>query len=155
MKTEITQINLCIAWLWILLGFVSGMMLGLFFRGEHWLGGYASFKRRLYRLGHISFFGLGALNVLFYLTAQHFSLAGPLVHVASLAFIVGAIAMPICCAVMASFPKAHLIFAVPVISLILGGALMLAQIIEEPKATGTANLTAATINDQPATTNSP
>ena len=28
MKTEMTQINLLLAWLWILLGFVSGMMLG-------------------------------------------------------------------------------------------------------------------------------
>ena len=147
--------NLVLAWLWILLGFVSGMILGLFFRGENWLGGYASFRRRMYRLGHISFFGLGALNLLFVLTMQHFSLAGPLVYIASLAFIVGAVAMPVCCAVMASFPKAHLIFAVPVISLILGGALMLAQIVEEPKATGTANLTAVTINYQPSTTNSP
>ncbi len=62
--------NLVMAWLWILLGFVSGMALGMFFHGEKWLGGYGSFKRRMYRLGHISFFGLGAVNLLFYLTAR-------------------------------------------------------------------------------------
>ena len=130
MKNEITQINLVLAWLWLLLGFVSGMVLGLFFRGENWLGGYASFKRRMYRLGHISFFGLGAVNLLFCLTVQNFSLAGQLVSVASWAFIVGAITMPVCCVVMAHFPKAHLIFAVPVVSLIAGGILTLMEVIK-------------------------
>jgi hypothetical protein len=120
--------NLILAWLWILLGFTSGMVLGMFFHGESWLGGYGSFKRRMYRLGHISFFGLGAVNLLFCLTVQNFSLAGPLIHFASLAFIIGAIAMPLCCVVMAHFPKAHMIFAVPVVSLIAGGSLTLWQL---------------------------
>ena len=122
--------NLILAWLWILFGFVSGMMLGLFFHGENWLGGYASSKRRMYRLAHISFFGLGVVNLLFCLTVQNFSLAGPLVHFASLAFITGAIAMPVCCVVMAHFPKAHMIFAVPVVSLIAGGILTLMEVIK-------------------------
>ena len=122
--------NLILAWLWILLGFISGMALGMFFHGENWLGGYGSFKRRMYRLGHISFFGLGAVNLLFWLTVQNFSLSGSLIHFASLAFIVGAIAMPICCVVMAHFPKAHMIFAVPVVSLIAGGILTLLEVIK-------------------------
>jgi hypothetical protein len=147
--------NLILAWLWILLGFTSGMVLGMFFHGENWLGGYGSFKRRMYRLGHISFFGLGAVNLLFCLTVQNFSLSGPLVHFASLAFIVGAIAMPVCCVVMAHFPKAHLIFAVPVVSLIAGGVLTLALIVEEPKASGTANTTTSALNLQPSTLNQP
>jgi hypothetical protein len=144
--------NLILAWLWILLGFVSGMVLGMFFHGEKWLGGYGSFKRRMYRLGHISFFGLGAVNLLFCLTARNFSLAGQGMVLASWAFIVGAIAMPVCCVVMAHFPKAHLIFAVPVVSLILGGVLTLAQIVEEPKAAGTANTLAAVAVNPPAST---
>jgi len=130
MKTEIIELNLLLAWLWILLGFISGMTLGMFFHGENWLGGYGSFKRRMYRLGHISFFGLGAVNLLFCLTAQNFSLAGPLIHYASLAFIIGAIAMPVCCVVMAHFPKAHMIFSVPVVSLIIGAVLTLLQVIK-------------------------
>jgi len=138
--------NLFIAWLWILLGFITGMGLGMFFHGENWLGGYGSFKRRMYRLGHISFFGLGAVNLLFYLTAQNFSPTGLSAGIASWAFIVGAIAMPVCCVVMAHFPKAHLIFAVPVISLILGGALTLTLVAREP-----AN---PSLNPQPSTLNS-
>ena len=124
------HLNLVIAWLWILLGFVSGMVLGLFFHRENWLGGYASFKRRLYRLGHISFFGLGVVNLLFFFTAQFFNGTSPQIHLASLAFIVGAISMPICCVVMAHFPKAHMIFAVPVVSLIAGGILTLMEVIK-------------------------
>ena len=69
--------NLFVGWLWILLGFITGMVLGMFFHGEGWLGGYGSFKRRMYRLGHISFFGLGTVNLLFCLTVKNFSLAGP------------------------------------------------------------------------------
>jgi len=147
--------NLLLAWFWILLGFISGMVLGMFFRGENWLGGYGSFKRRMYRLGHISFFGLGAVNLLFYLTVRDVPPAGSLVHFASLAFIVGALAMPACCVVMAHFPKAHLIFAVPVISLITGGVLTLALLVEEPKAPGTANMQSATSDVQPPTTHLP
>jgi hypothetical protein len=120
--------NLALAWLWILLGFASGMVLGLFFHDENWLGGYGSFKRRMYRLGHISFFGLGAVNLLFCLTVQNFSLGGALIHFASLAFMAGAMAMPLCCLVMAHFPKARMLFAVPVISLIAGGILTLMEV---------------------------
>lgn len=122
--------NLILAWLWILFGFVSGMMLGLFFHGENWLGGYASFKRRLYRLAHISFFGLGAVNLLFHLTAQKFSMASSAMSVASAAFIIGAITMPLCCIVMAVFPKTRMLFAIPVISLITGGILTLMEVIK-------------------------
>lgn len=122
------HLNLVIAWLWLLLSFVAGMVLGMFFHGENWLGGYGSFKRRMYRLGHISFFGLGVVNLLFCLTAQTFSLTGPFTVVASWAFIVGAISMPVCCVVMAHFPKAHLIFAVPVLGLITGGILTLMEV---------------------------
>jgi hypothetical protein len=120
--------NLILAWLWILLGFVSGMVLGLFFHGENWLGGYGSFKRRLYRLAHISCFGLGAVNLLFCLTAQKFWPAGRPAGVASWAFIIGALTMPVCCVVMAHFPKARLIFAVPVVGLITGGVLTLMEV---------------------------
>ena len=137
--------NLFLAWLWILLGFITGMVLGMFFHGENWLGGYGSFQRRMYRLGHISFFGLGAVNLLFCLTAQNYSLHGPLAGTASWAFIVGALSMPVCCVVMAHCPKAHLIFAVPVVSLILGGILTLALLV-----TGANHFA---INYQPSTIN--
>jgi len=112
----------------MLLGFVSGMLMGIYFHNEGWLGGYGSFRRRLYRLGHISFFGLGMVNLIFYATAERFA-HGWLVMVASWAFVVGAITMPLCCVLMAHFPKAHFLFAVPVLSLIAGGVVVVGSFL--------------------------
>jgi hypothetical protein len=147
--------NLIFSWLWILLGFVSGMILGLFFHGENWLGGYGSFKRRMYRLGHISCFGLGAVNLLFWLTLQRIpppATLASIATVASWAFIIGGVTMPLCCLIMAHFPKAHLIFTVPVVNLILGGVLTLIILIHEPKP---AVAVGAALNPQLSTLNLP
>jgi len=118
------QFQLILAWGWIWLGFLSGLGLGLFFHREDWLGGYTSLKRRLYRLCHISFFGLGVLNLCFCLTVQVSGIRGVTVTVASWAFIIGALSMPLCCLLMAHFPRTRLLFGFPVVSLIVGGALM-------------------------------
>ena len=117
------QLNLMLAWIWVAFGFGSGLLLGLFFHREDWLGGYASLKRRLYRVGHISFFGLGVLNLCFYLTVRHLPATGSAVAVAAWAFVVGAIAMPLCCVAAAHAPRLRPLFAVPVLSLLLGGML--------------------------------
>ena len=128
MKIEIAQLNLCFAWLWILLGFVSGLILGLFFHNENWLGSYGSFKRRMYRLAHISFFGLGTVNLLFWLTCQRIFPPESFTATASWAFILGGVTMPLCCVIMAHWPKAHLIFGLPVLCLITGGVLTLSLV---------------------------
>jgi len=123
------HLNLIAAWLGILLGFLSGMMLGMFFHDEKWLGGYASHKRRLYRLGHISFFGLGAVNLFFWLTVKNLPMAGPHGGWASGLFVLGAATMPLCCVLMAHWPKLHLLFSVPVVSLIAAAVLTVAAIL--------------------------
>jgi hypothetical protein len=130
MNWHVPQVNLVFAWAGILLGFLSGMMLGMFFHREEWLGGYASFRRRMYRLGHISFFGLGAVNLFFWITIKLSPVAGAFINIASGAFILGAITMPLCCLVMAHFPKLHLLFAVPVLSLLTGGLLTFLEVIK-------------------------
>ena len=121
------DINLIFAWIWILAGFLSGMALGLKFQNEQWLGGYASFKRRMYRLGHISFFGLGATNLLFYLSVRDSQLTG-FGSAASIAFIIGGAAMPVCCWLIAWKAKMQALFAVPVLSLITAAILTLLEI---------------------------
>src|SRR5262245_16049207 len=95
--------NFILAWVWMLLGFLSGTVLGLFFQNENWLGGYTSFRRRMYRLGHISFFGLGAVNLMFALTRHMVPIPGPLSAFASKAFLIGGITMPVCSVVLAQF----------------------------------------------------
>ena len=59
-----TDINVIAAWLGVLAGVLTGVASGLFFHREEWLGGYGSWPRRMMRLGHISFFGLGFLNMM-------------------------------------------------------------------------------------------
>ena len=131
MKAMIPQLNLLLAWLWILLGFASGMVLGMFFHRENWLGGYTSLPRRMYRLAHISFFGLGAVNLLFWLTVKDFPATGATLGLASLALALGAVTMPLCCVLMAHWPKMRMIFTVPVLSLLSGGVLTLGLIWHE------------------------
>ena len=63
-------VNLVGGWLGMLAGVLSGAIFGLMFHRDDWMGGYASYRRRLTRLGHISFFGLGFLNLIFAATAS-------------------------------------------------------------------------------------
>jgi hypothetical protein len=122
-----SQLNLVFAWTWMLAGFLSGIALGLKFHDENWLGGYASFKRRMYRLAHISFFGLGAVNLFFYLTLKDAAI-GPLGRWASLAFLLGGVTMPLCCWLMAASKKFQPAFAVPVLSLVSGAVLTILEV---------------------------
>jgi len=130
MNFNAAHLNLILAWLWIVLGFAVGFFLGLNFHKERWLGGYAGFRRRLYRLAHISFFGLAGVNFLFYLTARSFTHASIPVTVASWGFVLGAVTMPICCFVLAHRPRLRALFLIPVVSLITGGTLTLWEVIK-------------------------
>ena len=127
--TDFPEINLLVAWLWIFAGFVSGALMGLRFQDPNWFGGYASHPRRMYRLGHISFFGLGMMNFLFYLTAEKFGGITTQGIVASAGFILGAITMPICCAVMARKPKLQFLFSIPVTALLAGAGLTILELL--------------------------
>jgi hypothetical protein len=68
------------------------------------------------------------VNLFFWLTIKFCPVGGSLVNIASGAFVLGAITMPFCCVMMAHFPKLHMIFAVPVLSLLAGGVLTLLEI---------------------------
>ena len=50
------MLNIVAGWVSILLGGVFGAVQGMFFFKGDWLGGYNSWKRRISRLGHVSFF---------------------------------------------------------------------------------------------------
>jgi len=124
------QLNLILAWLWIFLGVVFGFILGNFFHREDWLGGYASFKRRLYRLAHISMFGLAILNLLFYLTVKGWTPFGMDLVIASWGFLVGAVSMPLCCLAMAHRPKLRALFLIPVLSLAVSAFLTFWEVLK-------------------------
>jgi hypothetical protein len=119
-------LNLIGGWLGMLAGVLTGGMIGLFFYRDDWMGGYGSFRRRLPRLGHISFFGLGFLNLMFAATAGQLFLRGGYLRIASVALIVGAITMPICCFLAAwRKPMRHL-FPIPVAAVTVGIVAILA-----------------------------
>jgi hypothetical protein len=115
-----TRAMLVTGWSGMLGGVVSGAALGLFFHKENWMGGYASFRRRLARLGHISFFGLGFLNLFVAFTNQLVGLPHRVAPLAAGALIVGAVAMPSCCFLAAWRPSFRHLFAVPVAGVFTG-----------------------------------
>lgn len=119
------MLNEAFGWVWICLGLVSGAWIGMGFKDEDHLGGYAGWTRRLARLGHIAFFGTGILNILFFLAAPRMSLAPVWVGVASWSLIVGGVLMPVICFASAFKKRAAALFVLPVLSL-SGGAFIVA-----------------------------
>jgi hypothetical protein len=112
--------HVLVGWVAILLGAVSGAVLGLFFHRETWAGGYASFRRRMLRLGHISFFGIGFLNLFFGLSYSVIDLPDPQARISSLGFLVAVVAMPTCCFLAAWKKPLRQLFPIPVLAVFAG-----------------------------------
>ena len=122
-------INLHAAWIGWLLGCIAGAIPGLFFHDADWLGGYASWRRRLTRLGHISFFGIGFINLGFALTVKALGLQGGLGS-ASVLLVVGAVAMPSVCYLSAWKPAFRHLFFIPASSVAIAIAIITWRIIQ-------------------------
>lgn len=117
-------INLYAAWIGLLLGCLAGAGPGLFFHRGDWLGGYPSWPRRMIRLAHISFFGIGGLNLGFVLTARSLQWQTGLETPAWL-FLIGAVAMPAVCYLSAWRIVFRHLFFIPASAVTLGVALVL------------------------------
>ena len=117
---EIASLNLLTGWLGMLGGVISGAIIGLFFHQEGWMGGYSSFRRRMTRLGHISFWGLGFINIMFALSVREVELPIINAQVASVGFILGLVTMPLCCFLTAWHESFRHLFPVPVICVLVG-----------------------------------
>lgn len=116
----IVSLMLRASWIGMALGVLSGAVIGLFFAREDWMGGYGSFRRRLMRLGHISFFGLALVNAVFAFTHHAVGIDAGAARVAMAGFLVGAATMPLVCFLSAwRKPWRHLFF-VPVLGVSLG-----------------------------------
>lgn len=123
---EIASLNLLAGWLGMLGGVVSGAVIGLFFHRDDWMGGYGSFRRRMTRLGHISFFGLGVVNLMFVFSVRTLEFPQFAVQLASPCFIVGLITMPLVCFLTAWRKPLRNLFPVPVASALIGIIALLA-----------------------------
>jgi len=109
---------------------IAGAVMGLFFWREDWLGGYGSWRRRMTRLAHVSFFGLGAINIAFTLSASHLALPrGAALTAASYCLCVGAAAMPLVCYLAAWRQPFRHLFAVPVAAVMAGVAILAVEMV--------------------------
>lgn len=118
------KINLIAAWVGIFSGLITGAIIGLFFHAPDWLGGYASWERRMLRLGHIACFGTAFINLAFALTVSHMGLQDASPHVSRL-LILGAVTMPLVCFLSAYKKGFRHLFFIPVLSLTVGTFLFL------------------------------
>jgi hypothetical protein len=115
------SINFFAGWLSFFCGALSGALIGLKFHREDWLGGYQSFRRRMVRLGHIAFFGLGLINILFALSVLALNLATTgWTRVASVLLVIGAATMPTNCFLTAWRGAFRHAFFVPAGSTMIG-----------------------------------
>ena len=104
------MINIQAGWVGFALGCVAGAVIGLFFHDPNWLGGYASWPRRMLRLGHIALFGIGILNLFFGLTVRALGLTDVPMWISHL-LLVAAVGMPTVCFLAAwKKPFRHLFF---------------------------------------------
>jgi hypothetical protein len=114
------SLHLYIGWISMLLGAASGAILGLFFHKDGWAGGYGALRRRMLRLGHISFFGIGFLNFLFAITLAQVEFPEIYVRIASAGFLIAVVAMPLNCFLTAWKTSFRHLFPVPVLAVLAG-----------------------------------
>lgn len=117
-------------WLFVLGGLVMGLVMGLKFQREEWLGGYSAFPRRMVRLAHVALVALGMINIQFAHSAARLHLNPRMESVASIAFIAAAALMPACCLRMAARRRNFEIFAAPIVCLATGLILTVGGLIQ-------------------------
>ena len=121
-------INIYTAWISFLAGGLAGAVMGLFFHRAEWLGGYESWQRRLVRLAHISFFGIGFLNLAFGLTAKYFEVKTEL-EVPAYLLIISAVTMPLVCYLSAWRSSFRHLFFIPAGSVLIALLIFIWRII--------------------------
>jgi len=123
--------NIKFGWAWIFLGIITGMLMGLFaFNGPLRLSpelmNYSSLPRRLLRLAHISFFGLGFLNWMYGITLKTLSLKSS--KVTSNLFIFGAITMALFLSISAFYEPFKYSLTIPATSIFIAVLLFCRQL---------------------------
>jgi hypothetical protein len=115
------MLNWYFGWGLVLSAFVTGAVLGLFFHHDEFWGGYASYRRRIVRLGHIAQAALGMMNVLYGLSPWPADTL-PEAGYASVCFVVGGVSMPLVCFLSGWWKPLRHLFFIPVTALILAAA---------------------------------
>ncbi len=120
------EINSIAGWIGIAVGALTGTLNGLFFHDDHWLGGFGSWRRRMVRLGHIAFLGIGILNILYAITIQSLHWPAPPALVAC-SLVAAGILMPMICYLSAWRKPLRHLFVAPVLCVLIGVVGLLVQ----------------------------
>lgn len=119
------KFSLMSGWAGFLGGVLSGAVMGLLFHREDWLGGYGSRERRMVRLGHISFFGIGLINLFYALSLDPLGVPPDAARGGAAALLAALVTMPSICFLCAwRKPFRHLFF-IPVLATAAGIAVIL------------------------------
>jgi hypothetical protein len=110
--------NRTIGWFSLVVGIATGLVMGLWsFDGPMatpaWLGEYADTSRRLARLGHIAFIGLGLINILLAHELSHSALGTRARRIASRHMNFGNVVLPITLFAAAAWRPAKYAMAIP------------------------------------------
>lgn len=112
--------NETFGWFSVLASLAMGLVMGVRFQREDWLGGYNAFPRRMVRLAHVALAALGMLNIQFAQSLARLHLAPILAKAASVSFIAATVLMPACCLYLAARRRHFEIFALPILALAAG-----------------------------------
>ena len=115
----------------MIFGLVSGAAIGLKFHREDFAGGYVSFRRRMLRIGHLAFFGLGIINVLFALTLTSSGVVLSYPAVASASLAAAVFVMPVVCFLTAWKKPFRHVFPLPVVLVAISFLLLLEGLVKQ------------------------
>ncbi|HYN08027.1 MAG TPA: hypothetical protein VES67_11600 [Vicinamibacterales bacterium] len=116
--------NRLVGWTSLAVGVAVGLVMGLWsfdgpLRSPAWIGEYTDTSRRLVRLGHIAFIGLGLIDILIERELARSALAPAARAVASWAMVIGNVLLPITLFAAAAYRPLKYFMAVPVTSVFL------------------------------------
>ncbi len=123
------EINILFGWVWMCVGFISGMTLGMWAEGEKWLGGYTSITRRYLRLGHVAFIALSIINILYGRELGSADLPIYVKNIGSPLMIFGAAGVPLTCISTAFFRNAKYFLPMPASALLIGTPILVIGMI--------------------------
>jgi hypothetical protein len=121
--------NRRVGWVSAAVGAGTGLIMGLWSFGgpapvPAWLGEYGDLSRRLARLGHIAFFGLGILDILLAQELCRSALGRKAKQTASIAMIIGNIGLPLTLFAAAACEPLKYLMSVPACSVFVALAIL-------------------------------
>ena len=126
---EDLRANRIVGWCSFVLGITAGLIMGMWsFNGPlpvpEFLGEYDDVSRRLARLGHIAFFGLGIINLLLARELPRLTLKPTIRRVASAAMNLGNLFLPLTLLAAAAYHPLKYLMPIPATSVFVALVIM-------------------------------